>query len=126
MSPDTLRGEQAEVPNLDMPASQSIVNVRVIDTTTRLHMPVGTMFDPPIKGHDMLASPSYSFLIEHELLGRKVLFDLGVQKEWQDQAPSTVEMIKEYGWDVRVEKDVAEILGDHGVALSTVEAIIWR
>ena len=126
MSPDTLRGEPAEVPNLDVPASQSIVNVRVIDTTTRLQMLVGTMFDPPIKGHDMLASPSYSFLIEHELLGRKVLFDLGVQKEWQDQAPSTVEMIKEYGWDVRVEKDVAEILGDHGVALTTVEAIIWR
>lgn len=62
-------------------------------------MPVGTMFDPPIKGHDMLTSPSYYFLIEHEHLRRKVLHDLGVQREWEEQAPSVVDMIKEYKWE---------------------------
>lgn len=89
-------------------------------------MPVGTMFDPPIKGHDKLASPSYSLLVENERLGRKVLFDLGVQKDWEAQAPSTVEMIRDEGWDVRVEKDVNEILEEGGVSGGDIEAIIWR
>ena len=119
-------GETARVPPLEVPSSSNTVTLRVIDTTLRIHMPVGTMFDPPIKGHDTLASPSYSFLVENERLGRKVLFDLGVQREWEEQAPSVVEMIKEEGWDIRVEKDVAQILEEHGVSLASIEAIIWR
>lgn len=115
-----------QIPQLDVPASANTVVVSVIDTTTRLHMPVGSMFDPPIKGHTTLASPSYSFLIEHESLGRKVLFDMGVQRKWEEQAPSVVDMIKTYKWDVRVEKDVAEILEEHGIKLATIDAIIWR
>jgi hypothetical protein len=126
MSDLSLPAETAQIPEIEIPASSNTVNVRVIDTTTRLHMPVGTMLDPLIKGHTTLASPSFSFLIEHEHLGRKILFDMGVQKEWEDQAPSTVEMIKEYDWDVQVEKDVAQILGEHGIPLVAVNAIIWR
>ncbi len=34
--------------------------------------------------------------------------------------------IKGRGWDVSVEKDVAEILQDGGVDLGGVEGIIWR
>jgi hypothetical protein len=114
-----------QIPPIEIPASSNIVTVRVIDTTTRLHMPVGTMFDPPIKGHTTLASPSYSFLIENERLERKVLYDLGTQRKWQEQAPCVVDMIRTYGWDVRVEKDVADILEEHQVSLSAIEAIIW-
>ncbi|KFY74810.1 hypothetical protein V499_05190 [Pseudogymnoascus sp. VKM F-103] len=114
-----------QIPPIEIPASSNIVTVRVIDTTTRLHMPVGTMFDPLIKGHTTLASPSYSFLIENERLERKVLYDLGTQQKWQEQAPCVVDMIRTYGWDVRVEKDVADILEEHRVSLSAIEAIIW-
>lgn len=55
-----------------------------------------------------------------------MLFDLGVQKDWEAQAPSTVEMIRDEGWDVRVEKDVNEILEEGGVSGGDIEAIIWR
>jgi hypothetical protein len=89
-------------------------------------MPVGTMFEPTIKGHTRLRSPSYAFLIENESLGSKVLFDLGTQKNWKEQAPSVVSMIEEASWEVTVEKDVAEILREHGVSLSEINAIIWR
>ncbi|KFZ23479.1 hypothetical protein V502_02036 [Pseudogymnoascus sp. VKM F-4520 (FW-2644)] len=114
-----------QIPPIEIPASSNIVTVRVIDTTTRLHMHVGTMFDPLIKGHTTLASPSYSFLIENERLERKVLYDLGTQRKWQEQAPCVVDVIKTYGWDVRVEKDVADILEEHRVSLSAIEAIMW-
>jgi hypothetical protein len=89
-------------------------------------MPVGTMFHPVIKGHSKLASPSYSFLIENEKHGGKVLFDLGTQKRWREQAPSIVSMIGEFGWDVHVEKDVADILKENGLSLAAIDAIIWR
>lgn len=118
--------QNVEIPDLEIPVSPNTVTVRVIDTTTRISFPMGTMFDPLIKGHSKFSSPSYSFLVENERLGRKVLFDLGTQRKWEEQAPSIVKMIKEYKWDVQVEKDVAEILEENEVKLDTVEAIIWR
>ncbi|KFY35921.1 hypothetical protein V494_05478 [Pseudogymnoascus sp. VKM F-4513 (FW-928)] len=86
-----------QIPPIEIPASSNIVTVRVIDTTTRLHMPVGSMFDPVIKGHTTLASPSYSFLIENERLERKVLYDLGTQQKWQEQAPCVVDILELMG-----------------------------
>ena len=88
-------------------------------------MPTGTMFDPPIKGHTKLSSPSYSFLIEHESLERKVLFDMGAPKNWHT-VPELVEEFKESRWDIQVEKDVAEILEEHGVLANDIDAMIWR
>jgi hypothetical protein len=117
--------DTAQIPQIQIPASPNILGVRVIDTTLRMHMPVGTMFEPTIKGHTKLASPSYSFLVENEQAGRKVLFVLGVQKNWEEQAPVIVDYIKSSGWESQVEKDVAEILGEHKVSLTAVEAIIW-
>ncbi|KAF2111506.1 beta-lactamase-like protein [Lophiotrema nucula] len=125
MSAPALVAEAAEIPKVEIPPSSNTVTVRVIDTTTRIRMPVGTMFDPPIKGHTRLASPSYSFLIENEHLGGKVLFDLGTQKLWKEQAPGVVSMIEEFEWDVTVEKDVADILQEHGVPLAAIDAIVW-
>jgi hypothetical protein len=121
-----LSSKSSRIPKFEIPASSNIVTVRVIDTTTRLHMAVGTMFEPTIKGHTKLASPSYSFLIEHEQLESKLLFDLGVQKDWQDQAPVVVDMIKEFEWDIQVDKDVAEILQEGKIPLTKIDAIIWR
>ena len=111
----------AQTPNVEVPASSETVTVRVIDTTTRIYMPVGNMFDPIIKGHTKLASPSYSFLIENERLGSKILFDLGAEKTWKADAS-----FAEMGWDVHVEKDVAEILVEHGIPLISINAIVWR
>ena len=89
-----------------------------------MHMPTGDMFEPKIKGHTTLVSPSFSFLIENEKTGRKVLYDLGVQKNWEEQAPVIIDQLK--GWiEIKVEKDVADILGEHNVPLTGIEAIIW-
>lgn len=119
-------GETALSPQIQIPSSTYTVTVRVIDTTLRIHMPVGTMFDPLIKGHTKLASPCFSFLIEHEKSGRKLLYDLGVLKNWKDQPPEVADQIEGDGCEIEVEKDVAEILTEHGgTPLEEVEAIIW-
>jgi hypothetical protein len=44
-------------------------------------------FEPHIKGHDIMDCPAYSFLIEHEPSGSRLVFDLGVAKNWKHGPP---------------------------------------
>lgn len=75
-------------PALNIPPSNATVKVSVINTTTRVKGPPSTaFFTPLIKGFDVLDCPAYSFLIEHELSGKKILFDLGVAKNWREGPP---------------------------------------
>lgn len=113
-------------PALNIPRSQSIVIVHVIDTTTRMQVPSRIMLEPEIKGFDILDAPAFSFLIEHPASGRKVLFDLGMRKDWENLAPAIVRQIRNVGTKVTVEKGVADILNDGGVKPDAIEAIIWR
>jgi glyoxylase-like metal-dependent hydrolase (beta-lactamase superfamily II) len=115
-------------PALNIPPSSSTVSVKIIDSTSWIEAPLGSLFGPVIPGHEKLSCPSYSFLIEHGPLGRKVLFDLGTRKDWENLAPSIVNTIKSHKWGVTVKKNVSEILtesGDAGVDLRSIEAIIW-
>lgn len=112
---------------VDIPSSESTVNVHIINTTSRIrNIPFSVFVEPPIKGLEYLDCPAYSFLIEHPANGRKVLFDLGVRKDWKNLAPRIADRIRGGGWQVTVEKDVAEILEEGGVKLADVNAIIWR
>ena len=110
-----------------IPASDSTVNVHIIDTTSRIqNLPLSVFIEPPIKGHDNIDCPAFSFLIENSSNGRKVLFDLGVRKDWKNLSPRIADRIRGGGWLISVEKDVAEILQESGVKLSDIEAIVWR
>lgn len=63
-------------------------------------------------------------MIEHPS-GRKLLFDLGVRKDWESLSPTTVNMLNGLGAKITVEKGVREILEDHGVPAASIEAIVW-
>ncbi|OJJ46668.1 hypothetical protein ASPZODRAFT_132776 [Penicilliopsis zonata CBS 506.65] len=111
--------------DLHLPSSSKTVAVRVIDTTTELTLPIDNILWPRVQSHKELFFPSYAFLIEHGSSGRRLLFDLGLQKNWEDLAPTTVAEIKKDKWQVKVEKDVAGILDEHGYPREQIEAIIW-
>lgn len=99
----------------------------VIDTTAWIgNIPTAVFFTPTIKGHDKLEAPCHSFLIEHPS-GRKLLFDLGVRKDWENLSAVTVKMLKTLETQVssRYEKGVRAILEEHGVPGSSIEGIIW-
>jgi hypothetical protein len=101
-------------------------SVRIIDSTTFLKLPIRPFMSPPMPGFTHIAGPAYCFLIEHST-GRKVLFDLGVRKDWENMAGPVVKMIKAQGWEVKVEKNISEILEEEeGIKGLDVEAIIWR
>jgi glyoxylase-like metal-dependent hydrolase (beta-lactamase superfamily II) len=114
-----------EPPELDIPSSRATVGVRIINSTARmLHIPTSLFVTPDIKGYATVDAPAFTFLIEHSS-GRKVLFDLGLRKDWENLPAVIVDQIKRYGWDVSAKKGIREILEESGVDGKDIEAIIW-
>ncbi|KAL4931701.1 MBL fold metallo-hydrolase [Aspergillus undulatus] len=99
-------------PNLNIPSSPSTVTVRVIDTTTTLHLNPPLFWTPEIPGLTGIEAPALCFLISNEALNRHVLFDLGVRRDWENLAPVTVDLINRTT-RVTVKKGVAEILDEN-------------
>jgi glyoxylase-like metal-dependent hydrolase (beta-lactamase superfamily II) len=95
-----------------------------MNSTSYVNLPSGYMIQPQVGGFENSACPCIVFLIKHPS-GRTLVFDLGVRKDWGNAAPVIVKMIKEAGFDVGSEKDVATILTEGGVPLTSVEGIVW-
>lgn len=83
------------------------------------------MVTPEIANFKTPILPAYSFLITHPSTHRKLVFDLGVRKNWEESPKPIVDRIKEGGWNITVEKDVAQTLEENGVKTKDIEAIIW-
>ncbi|KAJ4982687.1 metallo-beta-lactamase superfamily protein [Stagonosporopsis vannaccii] len=112
-------------PHLDIPDSQVSVTVRVIDTGTRASVPAAAFLEPAIPGHENLAnSPAYPFLIEHES-GRKVIFDLGIRKDWENFSPMLLKLFDTAGVKIDGDKDVVDLLEEGGVSKEEIDAVIW-
>ncbi|WYZ45919.1 hypothetical protein EsH8_IX_000144 [Colletotrichum jinshuiense] len=69
-------------------------------------------------------SPSLCFLLEHPS-GRKLVWDLGIRKDYNNYAPSITNYLPTTKYDIQVTKNVVDILEENGVAASDVEAVIW-
>lgn len=106
----------------------SKVRVRIIDTTTRIELVPSTfLMEPIVPGFIHMPSlPSWSFLVEHELSGKKVLFDLGVPPNWKEMSPVTTEHTIAAGWRVKADKNTIEILEENGIRGNEINSIIWR
>ncbi|KDN46248.1 hypothetical protein RSAG8_04475, partial [Rhizoctonia solani AG-8 WAC10335] len=113
-------------PLLNIPASNHVVKLSIIDTTTRMNGLGSSMFlEPAVKGHEYLSAPAYGFLIESES-GIKILFDMGVPQKWEENsAPIMVDLVRKLGWEISVTKNVSDILVEHGIALESISSVIW-
>ena len=115
----------AQPPDLHIPTSQATVTVRIIDTTSHIsNIPLAPFVTPAIPGFSELSCPAFCFLIEHPS-NRKLLFDLGVRKDWKNMAPVVVKRITDGGWGVTVKQGVREQLEAHGVNGSDIEGVVW-
>jgi len=113
-------------PDLHIPASSATVQISIIDTTSHISkIPTDNFLLPKIPGYDFLDCPAFSFLIQHSS-GRKLLFDLGVRKDWENFAPALYNNIKDSNWKITVKKDVREILESESIDPSEISGIIWR
>ncbi|KXJ88815.1 hypothetical protein Micbo1qcDRAFT_197147 [Microdochium bolleyi] len=119
------------LPDLQIPASQSTVEVYIIDTTSFMTgFPASAFVDPIVPGFEVMNGLSYSYMVRHRSPsgGDKydtLLFDLGVRKDWENSPEPFVRGIKESGCGIRVDKDVATILTENGDRPEDVGAIIW-
>lgn len=108
-----------------IPPSNSTVGVSIIDTTAWAYkVECGDLFRPRFAGLETFDLCSYAFLITHE--DRHVLFDLGIRKDWENLIPKTVARLKHSGTEVKVEKDLLDILRDGGTDPNKIEAAVWR
>ncbi|KAI0453616.1 beta-lactamase-like protein [Xylaria acuta] len=111
-----------------IPPSRATVSVSIIDTGSWVYnIPYKNFFSPLLDGLDTFDLCSYAFLVTHHGTDgeRRVLFDLGMRKDWENLVPATVQTIKNWGCDMEMGKDVADILVEHGEKLSDIEAIVW-
>ncbi|KAH7028919.1 uncharacterized protein B0I36DRAFT_324743 [Microdochium trichocladiopsis] len=118
-------------PDLHIPASQSTVEVYIIDTTSFMTgFPAAAFVDPIVPGFEIMNGLSYSYMVRHrsttdDTKYDTLLFDLGVRKDWENSPEPFVRGIKEAGFGIKVDKDVATILTENGERLEDVGAIIW-
>lgn len=113
-------------PLLSIPPGVS-AKVQIIDTTSRIQAPVGLFMEPPIPGHETMTVPAFSFLIQQQSSDRKILFDLGLRKDWESHPPAVMDLITKPGWGFNIQKGVAEILQQEGVDVAggAIEAVVW-
>ena len=112
---------------LDLPHSNSTVDVSIVNTTSFVRdIPVPVFLQPPYKGFDKTDLPVYSFLISHPPSDRKLLFDLGIRKDWKNLAPSAVERVKKIGLTIDVKDNITDILQAGGIDPKDIDSVIWR
>ncbi|KAL9006259.1 MAG: hypothetical protein Q9188_000981 [Gyalolechia gomerana] len=113
-------------PALEIPPSSSTVIVRVIDSTTKLEINPDIFWRPESTGPNPIQAPIFCFLISNA--EQHILFDLGVRRDWENYAPSTVELIKATT-TVQTQKNISEILDidDSGLGIHStdISAVIW-
>ncbi|KAJ5355637.1 hypothetical protein N7517_010246 [Penicillium concentricum] len=112
--------------NFIVPPGNQTVQVRIVDSTTRIgNLGLEFLMEPPMEGMSyMPVLPSWSFLIEHPS-NEKILFDLGVPKDWHSYAPIVSQRLEERGWEIDVKEEVIDTLDKNGVTADEISAIIW-
>lgn len=113
--------------SITVPDGQTRVKVTIIDNGARgIGTGVVSFFaEPPILGHLKVSFPAYVFLVEHEQSHRRVLFDFGIRKNFEEYSPVVKDYHKPLGVFTTGE-EIFEFLEDRGVDLGTIEAIILR
>ncbi len=113
---------------LHVPYSTATVQIYAIDTTSSLTATIaGSFWAPKIKGFTSVRFPVWAFLIVHPS-GRKLVYDLGIRKDWQNLARvHNLQGMLDAGFvsKVAVKDDVASILKAGGVRVEEIEALIW-
>ncbi|KAH8924719.1 Metallo-hydrolase/oxidoreductase [Atractiella rhizophila] len=111
---------------LSLPAFRG-TNVRVsLIHGGRTTVPTAYVVTRQITGHDILDIPCFSFLVENERIGKKVLFDLGLMKAWKEkQPPAILGQIEFAKAAMDITLDVADQLKANQLHLELINAIIW-
>lgn len=107
------------------PPGSTTITVKLINPVNFGPSILNRFMAPPVPHLETFKDcPSLSFLLEHPS-GRRLIWDLGIRKDYQNYAPSIANYIPTTNYTFDVTQNVADILIEGGINLSSVEAIIW-
>jgi hypothetical protein len=112
-----------------IPVSSRTIDVEMLSVLSG-RVPLSSLYGPssamPVSTTLLIAG--YVFLLEHHTTNRRVLFDMELHKDWQSLAPAAVKQFSQPDntFLLVVKKDVPDQLVECGVALETVDSIVWR
>jgi hypothetical protein len=106
----------------------AVASVSIIDSTSRIGgVKTDHLLVPKIRGFEYMPTlPTWSFLIESSSASKKVLFDLGIPKDFDRLSPAIRTHLARFEWHIEAPKNVSEILEENGVQTSEIDSIIWR
>ena len=113
-----------QAPPCDIPASEATCLLHAIDTTCLLTVPSGTLIEPVITGHELMNFPTITFLITNQAKNKRILFDLGCQKDFWNLPSPIADVIDAKVPGIKVSKDLAEVLVEGGEDLDRLDAAI--
>ena len=111
--------------SLNIPPSDSIVRVRAINTKTDMSLHAHRFMEPSVAGFEALNLTSICFLIEHPGSGKKMLFDCGARKDFENYPPTIKARLNGIIKGIEIEADVNDILVEAGIPLESLDVIIW-
>lgn len=112
-------------PSIDLPKGSVTVKTSLINPVNFGPAQIHRFMAPAVPGLETFkTSPSHSFFIEHPS-GRKLVFDLGIRKDYQHYSKKIADYLPTTEYDIHVSENVADILQRNGVDLAGVEAVIW-
>ncbi|OAL44448.1 Metallo-hydrolase/oxidoreductase [Pyrenochaeta sp. DS3sAY3a] len=110
---------------ITIPASESTVRLCAIDAKTQMSVSSKGFIEPILPGFEILNLTSITFIVEHQKLNKKVLFDCGARKDLENFSPRIKERLNLNVRGLKIEKDVHEIIQEAGIKLEEVDAMIW-
>lgn len=116
----------AAKPLFAVPAGDIAVTVKLINPVNFGPALLRRFVEPPVPHVEKKRpSPCLTFLLEHPT-GRRLMFDLGIRKDYQNYAPSIANYIPTTNYRIEVTQNVADILEENGIPTSSIEAVVWR
>ncbi|CCF33868.1 metallo-beta-lactamase superfamily protein [Colletotrichum higginsianum] len=112
----------------NIPESDNVVRVKLIDTTTAMVGTAESFVQPVVPGHEVINFCSLAFLLENEALGKRAMFDLGVRKDYWNLPKAAQQGVlgpDSVIFGMSVEKGVDEVLRDGGVDPKSIDYCIW-
>ncbi|KDQ25844.1 hypothetical protein PLEOSDRAFT_1046214 [Pleurotus ostreatus PC15] len=101
-------------------ASQAYCHVSALESGV-IHLPDEMFMTPATPGRVTIA-PSLSFLVRHSERPEKLVFDLGIRRDWENNPPRVVHWIQN-GHMVEVRQSVVESLAKGGLSPDDIDIV---
>ena len=120
-------GTYASYRDFEIPSSTATVEVSAFHVGNATFIgDTHTIVLPVLPGRESVTFPLFAFLVEHTKTKKRVMFDLGMRKDPLNFAPSIASGFTSGAFILDESKDITEMLEAGGIALSSIETVIWR